>query len=334
MRFAIAALFSTFWVGSARADVTRFYSKGADKYWSVIGVAKPGQVICSGSVDKKDGSFIEINRSLVNGEVWTIIHNTAWEMDPQGGDGTLRWNFFRANASLVDGADLKYRVKDKNTILILAIMEKWFFDATSKSSYFTLVMPGNLQNLTLSFESKGSSVIALLRECIQQNEANYKNVNPSPAPTSEPSTNSASKSSGASDAPVTQLNFRGTCQNLIVDGEDSTARCLPLMTKYTIAGAPATAVGFGTAENGKVSAIISFMGSEQGRLENGVLRQPISYIRLSSGEAQQVINAKGSCLLPNPSAPIVVQCEARTANSIYAARFLTDGTKPTTSTKN
>lgn len=179
-----------------------------------------------------------------------------------------------------------------------------------------------------------------LRQCIQRNEPNYKNVEPSPAPVPGPApapgptANNATQGTRASDAPVTQLDFHGTCQSLVIDGEDSTARCIPLMTNATIAGAPGVVIGFGTQEGGKVGSIISFASGEQGRLENGALRQPISYIRLTSGGAQQVINAKGSCLFPNPSVSGVVQCDARTANSTYAARFLTDGNKPTVSKKN
>ena len=332
MRWFITLVLSISWIGSLHAEATKFYSKSADKYWSVIGVVRPGQVTCAGFINKKDGSFIELDRSLVDGEVWSIIHNTAWEMDPQGGS-TLRWNFFRPNNSLIDGADLKYRVKDKNTILVLAITEKWFFDAISNSSYFTLVMPGNLQNFTIPFENKGSSVIALLRECVQQNEANYKNAAPPPAPTPGPSANTAPKG-GASNAPVTQLNFRGTCQNLVIDGEDRTVRCLPMLVNYSIAGTPGIAIGFAAGESGKTDTIIYFRSNGQGQIENGALRQPIDRMMLIIGGATQNIDAKGSCLFPNPSAPVVVQCEARTANSTYAARFLTDGTKPTTPTKN
>jgi hypothetical protein len=63
------------------------------------------------------------------------------------------------------------------------------------------------------------------------------------------------------------------------------------------------------------------------------LRQPINRIELNKGEAQQYIKANGFCLFPNPSTSVVVQCEARTTNSTYAVRFLTDGTKPTATTK-
>jgi hypothetical protein len=92
----------------------------------------------------------------------------------------LRWNFFSASKdALIDGANFDYVIKDKNTILILEIMPKRFSEVMWNARYFTLVMPGNLQNLSLSFESKGSSMLTALAECIKQNEAKYRDFKPS-----------------------------------------------------------------------------------------------------------------------------------------------------------
>lgn len=135
-----------------------------------------GQATCWGRANKKDGSFIEIHRSLVDGEVWAFVHDTEWEI--HGRDrGSLRWNFFRNG--LIAGADFDYVLKDKNTIVIEQIEPKNFSRALWNSRYFTLVMPGNLPNLSVSFESKGGSMLTALAECVKQNEANYKNFKPS-----------------------------------------------------------------------------------------------------------------------------------------------------------
>jgi hypothetical protein len=181
MRLIIAILLSAVCVGDLSAEEATFYHKDTDRWWSVTGGAETdtGQATCYGQASKKDGSFVQIHRSLVDGEVWAFVHNTAWEFDTRDG-GALRWNFFSASKdALIDGANFDYVVKDKNTILILQIMPKRFSEVMWNARYFTLVMPGNLQNLSLSFESKGSSMLTALAECVKQNEQKYKDFKPS-----------------------------------------------------------------------------------------------------------------------------------------------------------
>jgi hypothetical protein len=100
--------------------------------------AETGQATCYGRANKKDGSFIQIHRSLVDGEVWAIVHDTEWEI--QGPDrGSLRWNFFNGlKNGLIAGANFDYNLKDKNTILILQIEPKKFSEALWNARYFTL----------------------------------------------------------------------------------------------------------------------------------------------------------------------------------------------------
>ena len=95
MRLIIAFLLSAFCTGDLKAEEITFYQKETDKFWSVFGGAdvETGHATCYGRANKKDGSFIQIHRSLVDGEVWAIVHNTAWEIEGQE-RGKLRWNFF------------------------------------------------------------------------------------------------------------------------------------------------------------------------------------------------------------------------------------------------
>jgi hypothetical protein len=180
MRFINALLLLSLCLSPVCAEEVSFYQKETDNWWTVFGGAnaETGQATCYGRANKKDGSSIQIHRSLVDGEVWAIVHNTAWEINGQD-RGQLRWNFFGNKGPLVDSADFEYIVKDKNTILILQIEPKHFSEALWNTRYFTLVMPGNLQNLSVSFESRGNTMLASLAECIKQNEARYKNFKPS-----------------------------------------------------------------------------------------------------------------------------------------------------------
>jgi hypothetical protein len=180
MRLLIALLLSILCLRHLNAEEITFYHKETDSWWSVFGGADAdtGQATCYGRANKKDGSFIQIHRSLVDGEVWAIIHNTAWEIEGQD-RGQLRWNFFGAKGLLVNGADFEFIVKDKNTVLVLQIEPKHFSEAIWNTRYFTLVMPGNLQNMSASFESKGSTMLVALAECVKQNDAKYKDFKPS-----------------------------------------------------------------------------------------------------------------------------------------------------------
>ena len=180
MRVIIALLLSAVFSHSVRAEKVTFYQKETDAWWWVYGEAdtETGQATCYGSANKKDGSFIQIHRSLVDGELWTIIRNTAWELETEG-RGELRWNFFRSGKdAFIDGTEFTYEIKNKNTILILQIKSKRFTEILWNTRYFTLIMPGNLQNLSVSFERKGSSMLDALAECVAKNEKAYKNFKP------------------------------------------------------------------------------------------------------------------------------------------------------------
>lgn len=180
MRTIIVLLLLAFHTPVA-AESINFYKKETDKFWSVYGDAdtETGQATCYGSVNKKDGSWIQIHRSLVDGELWAIARHTAWEIEGEG-RGTLRWNFYSSSKdAFIDGTEFTYDIRNKNTILILQITPKRFSEVLWGTRYFTLVMPGNLQNLSISFERKGSTMLEAIAECVAKNEMTYKNFKPS-----------------------------------------------------------------------------------------------------------------------------------------------------------
>ena len=108
MRLIIALLTLAFRIGPDAEEQT-FYQKDTDNWWTVYGGAntETGQATCYGRANKKDGSFIQIHRSLVDGEVWAFVHDTEWEI--QGPErGSLRWNFFNGlKNGLIAGANFE-----------------------------------------------------------------------------------------------------------------------------------------------------------------------------------------------------------------------------------
>lgn len=181
MRFTSALIFLLLLATPATAEEITLFEKETDKFWSVLGGAETntGQATCFGRAQKKDGSYIQIHRSLVDGELWVIVHNSDWEIKTDS-KGILRWNFYRGGSkdSLIDGANFDFQVKNKNTILILGIAPKRFSEIIWNTRYFTLIMPGDLVNLSMGFETRGSTMLDALAECIRLNEKAYKDFKP------------------------------------------------------------------------------------------------------------------------------------------------------------
>lgn len=121
------------------------------------------------------------------------------------------------------------------------------------------------------------------------------------------------------------LTFRGTCQQLVVDGENATPRCEPVMTNMSVTGQATTEFAFSSSDGIK----LVFIGRGQGKTEGSTLLQPIGALSLEEGGATLRKDAKGRCRLPDPnSGAITIECDATTENSAYTARFQTDGRRP------
>jgi hypothetical protein len=117
----------------------------------------------------------------------------------------------------------------------------------------------------------------------------------------------------------------GRCESLVMDGEDLTAICVPAAQNTSVIGSAKAGFIFGTTD-GKAMA---FMASTKGFVEGGTLHQPIDELVYAERD-QSTIKVKGTCEMPNPmGGPVVITCNAQSANSTYAVRFRTDGSKPT-----
>jgi hypothetical protein len=177
--YSLAALVVTTLLSSvAHTEQKTFYSRQTDPFWSVTGAndTSTGQADCFAEADRKDGSTIQIHRSLVTGELWAVIHGIEWDI--QSKNGTLRWNFYGpgSKGDLIAGTDFHYEVSDKNTVLVLNITPNAFSEAFWNSTFFAIIMPGNLSNLRFDFESKGNTMLSALAECIKKNEKTFKDT--------------------------------------------------------------------------------------------------------------------------------------------------------------
>ncbi|WCS26677.1 hypothetical protein LOK46_07570 [Methylobacterium sp. NMS14P] len=121
-----------------------------------------------------------------------------------------------------------------------------------------------------------------------------------------------------------KLSFKGRCESLMMDGEDLTATCAPEAVNTSVVGSPKAGFIFGTTD-GKAMA---FTASAKGFVEGGTLHQPVDALMYAERD-QSTFKVKGTCEMPNPmGGPVVITCNAQSANSTYAVRFRTDGGKP------
>ncbi|MDH2308365.1 hypothetical protein [Methylobacterium brachiatum] len=147
---------------------------------------------------------------------------------------------------------------------------------------------------------------------------------PSPAPP-PPAPRDTAEAKDPPPGTFLKLSFMGRCESLVMDGEDLTAICVPAAQNTSVIGSAKAGFIFGTTD-GKAMA---FMASTKGFVEGGTLHQPIDELVYAERD-QSTIKVKGTCEMPNPmGGPMVITCNAQSANSSYAVRFRTDGSKPT-----
>jgi|GEM_PF-3732786 len=179
MRAITVFLVSFLLMGVSHAAPSEFYHKQADKFWRVAGITNDAnEVFCYGLVNRKDGAFIEIHRSLTDGEVWVGIRNPAWNLDPND-KGTMTWNFYGGGQTA--STKMNFSAQDNKTIEILQIPEKQFFDFIAASGYFTLVLPNNQPSVSFAFQNRGTALVSAITECVAQNEGKYGQAAGSPA---------------------------------------------------------------------------------------------------------------------------------------------------------
>ncbi|WP_279357968.1 hypothetical protein [Methylobacterium indicum] len=144
-------------------------------------------------------------------------------------------------------------------------------------------------------------------------------------PASPPAARDAAGTEAPPPGTVLTLTFRGRCEALVIDGEDMGAACAPTASNESTAGSAQAVFSFGTGD----ARTLMFLASAKGWVENGTLHQPIDQLRYEEAGRSHLVKAKGVCEMPNPmGGPVVITCTAQSANTPYAARFRTDGSRP------
>ncbi|WP_236960697.1 hypothetical protein [Methylobacterium durans] len=121
------------------------------------------------------------------------------------------------------------------------------------------------------------------------------------------------------------LNLTGTCERLVIAGQDLTATCRGTLLNNVARSR--TSFGFASSEGQNLT--FSGTGAQQDRTEETDPLQPINLVSPGKSGPEGVVQtptpAVGSCRFSTPSpGKTAITCEAHAGGKDYAGTFVTD----------
>jgi hypothetical protein len=138
--------------------------------WDILGLPShgPKNSSCEAKYMFRDGSVFALYSDLIDGELYAVVHNVAWNLEEtKVGDPlpVLRLNFHSKN-KFVEGKLANFIILNKNTIAIHQIKHDVFLPPFVANDKLTIVMPGSIPDAVIPlFGSSGA--IQLLSWCVQ-----------------------------------------------------------------------------------------------------------------------------------------------------------------------
>ena len=148
-----------------------FYEQTVTEFWSVFGVQYPEgarNASCYANRLYPDGSVIQINKDLKDGEFYIFIKPISWDyldFDPKV-NFKSRINFY-SGSRLIDGANFNFFMSAKNIMMIRGIKEKPFVETMFKADRMLLI-PESKSNITITFDGKAKDLIRLMADCVKK----------------------------------------------------------------------------------------------------------------------------------------------------------------------
>lgn len=138
--------------------------------WAVAGFLGDASInpSCRAYMVWPDGSEVNIVKDLADGEFFIYIHTVGWNIQAEG-IGTLRSNFMFSNGT-VSGAEAKFLILNKNTIVIPNIDVEKSLESIMKASNVSFIMPGNIQDISINLTGS-SQAMSNIAECIQKSKS-------------------------------------------------------------------------------------------------------------------------------------------------------------------
>jgi hypothetical protein len=159
-----------------------FFEQRVSDNWSVIGILYPNKDrndACYARREYKDGSSIELQKDLADGELAIWAQSMSWNAinAEKKKEYKLRVNLYTASGKLLDGGDWTYFLQNKNSFRIGGIPEKVFIGTLYQADKMALIPEGDLPNLSIYFDNKSKQIVKTLSECVKQS-ANRKSGPP------------------------------------------------------------------------------------------------------------------------------------------------------------
>jgi hypothetical protein len=151
---------------------TWFFEQTVSENWLVKGIYYPNKDrndACFARREYKDGSTIEIQKDLIDGELAIWSKSMSWNSGSEKGNTyKMRVNMYAASGRFIDGAEWTYFLQTKNAFRIGGIPEKSFLAAFFHADKMALVPDGDLPNLSIYFDNKAKQIVKTLAECVKK----------------------------------------------------------------------------------------------------------------------------------------------------------------------
>ena len=150
-----------------------FYEAQASKSWFVFGTKYPSESlrpdVCFARREWVDGSAIELQKDLRDGELSFWFRNISWNYADVQKEPLqeFRVNLYRTDGSLAGGANWTVRFKSKNEVIIPGLNDD-FAQFLSQGDVLKFIPPGNIENISVGFENSTKVILAKMRDCIQK----------------------------------------------------------------------------------------------------------------------------------------------------------------------
>jgi hypothetical protein len=146
-----------------------FFAKQAGP-WDIEGVPShgPKNAACGAKYQFGDGSTFVLYSDLIDGELYAIVYNVAWNLqpNPQNAPSTVLRMNFHAKGKFVEGKMANYLALDKGTIAIPNILFQVFLPPFTEHDRLELVMPGDIPNAVIPLVGSMEAVKTLI-ECVK-----------------------------------------------------------------------------------------------------------------------------------------------------------------------
>lgn len=172
-KYLLASVFSVVAATSAMAD--GYFHREVVGRWQIFGDHGTEKLnpSCSADFNYNDGSQFRLIKDIHDGELYIYFKNNDWNIrDEVGQQYTVRLNFLGSRGT-VTGGTINYTLLGKSAIHIRNISGEKFIPDFAGLSKMQFVMPGTIQNTTITLEGSRQAVEGLVR-CF--NNANAQGV--------------------------------------------------------------------------------------------------------------------------------------------------------------